>query len=319
MTDTKLLALNSPLFVVGPLRSGTTLLRLMIGNHKDIYCFGEFEFAVSRFNGISPPSIEDYVNFLSTDRQALAYKVTVDETIKDYNELVRSFLRQLYERQPNKIVGASLHSRMDVLPQIWPNGKFIHLLRDPRDVARSCIGMGWVGNVFDGAKYWIKPEKHWDALKSTIPKEQLLEVRYESLVSDPESELRRICEFLGLPFDPNMVEIENHTSYSKPNAKFAYQWKSKLSEKEIAYVESQCWDLMIDRQYELFFKSKPMLSSFDKLIARIDSRFSRIKFGIDRYGFKLWFTYGFSKWLGLKKLNKRALVKRNEIQESHLK
>ena len=57
--------LNSPIFIVGPLRSGTTLLRLLVGNHPDIYGIGEFEYSVSQAKGNSWPAIHQFHDFWS--------------------------------------------------------------------------------------------------------------------------------------------------------------------------------------------------------------------------------------------------------------
>lgn len=297
MEKVKLEALSHPFFVVGPLRSGTTLLRLLIAHHPDVNCFGEFEGAVSQAKGNQWPELQEYYQFVSNDRQTQEYKFTIDPAL-GYEDLVHSFLEQQYSRNPKPLIGASIHSRMDLLPRLWPNAKYIHLLRDPRDVARSCIGMGWVGNVYEGAKYWVEPEQHWDALVRQVPSEQCLTVRYEELVSDPERELARVCQFLGIEYSPKMQEIEGSTSYSRPNAKFAEQWREKLSSKEIRWVEERCGDLMVKRGYEPSQQGLSAPSSLQIMALKLQSRWYRIKFNINRHGIKNWAFFVLSKRVG---------------------
>jgi len=296
--------LESPIFVVGPLRSGTTLLRLMLDHHPDINCFGEFEASVSQARADNWPDIESFHTFLESDRQTLAYDFSIDKSLA-YEDLIKSLLEQEFDKQPNKHIGASVHSRMDLLPKLWPNAKFVHILRDPRDVARSCIGMGWVGNVFHGAKYWLKPERHWDILCKKIPKQNTLTVRYEDLVREPEKVLSEICSFLRLEFHRSMLNIEGRTSYSQPDAKFAEQWKRKLGSREIAWVESECRELMERRGYTCVSPVDYSVSLSERCWLVLQNRFSRVRFNVDRYGFSNWLFFVLAKRVGPKKLHAR--------------
>ena len=311
-------ALDAPIFVVGPLRSGSTLLRVILNHHPDTNVFSEFEIAVNQAQGNHWPTVEEYKTFLRSDRQFAALNLTIDEAL-DYEALVKSFLEQLHLRKPRKILGASVHSRMDLLPKLWPNAKFIHILRDPRDVAKSCIGMGWVGNVHEGAEYWIKAEKHWELLEAAVPSEQTYTVRYEELVSNPDAEVAKICEFLGLDYRPEMLDIGKDTTYSRPDAGFAYQWKRRLSAQEIGHVEYQCHEMMSERGYEVVSDPVKPPSLFEKLGIILQSRWYRIGFNVERWGLKLWLMYTLCKHLGLRSLQERYQLQINEIATRYLK
>jgi hypothetical protein len=250
------------LFVVGPLRSGTTLLRLLLDHHPEINMFGEFEGAVSQAVGDDWPDLDSYRHFVETDRmmQDLDFKPAYE---KSYPDLVRDLLMQKAIRKSSKYIGASVHSRIDLLPLLWPEAKFISLLRDPRDVARSCIGMGWVGNVYEGAKFWLDVEAHRKVLKSRVPVNQILDVRYEDLVTNPAAELTRICDFMGLEFSETMLNLSD-TTYKPPAAQYANQWRSKLSVRQLSWVESRCGELMLEQNYELSNGSRHVVSVFER-------------------------------------------------------
>ncbi|GLS26064.1 sulfotransferase family protein [Marinibactrum halimedae] len=309
---------DCPIFVVGPLRSGTTMLRLMLDHHPDMNIFGEFECAVSEAINNQWPSIEHYHAFLKTDREFADMKLSVDSTL-NYEQLVKSFLRQQYLRNPVKKVGASVHSRMDMLPKIWPQAKFIHLLRDPRDVAKSCIGMGWVGNVHEGTQYWIKPERHWEALEKSIPESQRYTVRYEDLVAEPEKELSKICDFIGVPYSDEMLNLEKDTTYSRPDARYANQWKKKLTPKQISHVEYQCHEMMRTRGYDIASDKIEKPSMLEMLKIQMQSRLYRISFNVKRWGFSLWLLFIISKRLGLKSLKDSCQLRINKITVRYLK
>ncbi len=311
-------ALESPVFVVGPLRSGTTMLRLIMSRHSRMHFFGEFEGAVSQAVGDTWPSLESYHRFVQIDRQTSNYQFHVDPSL-GYEALVKSFLAQMHERDPQPIIGASVHSRIDLLPKLWPNARFIHLLRDPRDVARSCIGMGWVGNVHEGAQYWINAEQCWDRAVTQIRPDQWIEVRYEELVTEPEKETARLCAFLGLEFEDAMLDLEQSSTYSRPSGKYANQWRTKLSSRERLWVEYQARELMTQRDYPITIADKQSLSAWDKCSLKLHSRLGRIRFNIAQWGFWNWFGYVSSKVVRIPAYQTTMQKRINRIRAAHLK
>lgn len=309
--------LDSPVFVVGPLRSGTTMLRLLLGHHSKINGFGEFEEAVSQGTEAGWPAIGRYHQFLALDRAVQIRGFTVDSSL-GYVELVKDFLHQAWLRNQAPIISASVHSNFHLLPKIWPQARFIHLLRDPRDVARSCIGMGWVGNVYEGTRYWIEPEQRWGRLCELVPSSQLLSVRYEDLVAAPERVLGEICNFLGIEYEAQMLALEADTTYSRPDASYAEQWRRKLTPREIRWVEIQCAGLMRARGYEPASDLRP-LSILERLWILVQNRTYRWRFNIQRWGLSLWLQHHLAKRLGLKKWYAAVQLQINDIARQHLK
>ena len=244
--------LEQPIFLVGAERSGTTLLRLMLDHHPDICWCNEFEYAVDRVAADGTfPKLEDYREWLETHRifqDCTSFKIDPDLS---YPQLVDSFLRQLRTAQDKPIIGATVHRHYDRLLHIWPDAKFIKILRDGRDVARSCIGMNWAGNVWTGASRWIEAEQLWLNLTQTLPAERYMELRYEDLIANPQEILGRICEFMGTTYNPAMLTYPENTTYSAPDPKRTSQWRQKLSEREIQLLESRIGNMLVDRGYAL--------------------------------------------------------------------
>ncbi|MFV8782803.1 sulfotransferase family protein [Microbulbifer sp. SA54] len=310
--------LDSPVFVIGPLRSGSTLLRLLMNHHPQIYMFGEFEGAVSQAKGDDWPPIHEYWRFVKTDRQTSAMNLLIDQTL-DYPDLVKDFLAQHYARNPKPIIGASIHSRVDLLLKLWPNARLIHLHRDPRDVARSCIGMGWVGNVYEGAKIWVEFEARRKKLQEQENANQSISLSYERLVSDPEIELTRVCEFLSLPYDEKMIEIEEGTTYQRPSVKYANQWMSRLSPREIRWVESQAAHLMEEQGYTVTHKSQSKVSRIEKIFILLQSRYYRATFNIKKWGAFLWLQHVIAKRSGIEAWIDHVKIRTNSIDRAFLK
>ncbi len=310
--------LEAPVFVVGPLRSGTTLLRLLLAHHSEIGGIGEFEESVSQAVGDDWPDVEEYRRFLSNDRMFSQANYAVDPSLS-YEQLVHSFLSQAWARDPQPILSGAVHSRFELLPKLWPKARFIHLLRDPRDVARSCIGMGWVGNAYAGAPYWNRPEWRWNQLRHAVPAEQLHEVRYEELVSDPEGVLSGICEFLGVAYEPGMLAIDQDTTYSRPDASLSEQWRHRLTAREVELVESRCEALMRERGYELVNQHPRPPSRLEVIKLFVQSRLYRWRFHINRWGFSTWLQFNIAKRTGPRFWREAMRTRVNAIRQANLK
>ena len=249
---------KAPFFLVGSERSGTTLLRLMLSHHPRIECAPEFEFLVEPLAHTAPPpaggepswpELARVHDWLSTNRIFLPHDLTIDPSL-DYRALMQSFVTQYCERSGKEVHGATCHKHFDRLGWIWPDVRLVHLLRDGRDVARSCIGMGWAGNVWYGAERWLDAERLWDDLQAVVPEERRIELRYEDLLAGPERELGRVCAFLGTEYDPAMMDYAEASTYSRPDPSLAQQWKRKLSSEELSLLETRMGDMLRRRGYE---------------------------------------------------------------------
>ena len=168
-------ASGSPTFLVGSERSGTTLLRLMLEHHPQVAWCHDLSFAVEPLgDGAEFPPMDAYLDWLSANRMFRDSGWTARPGLS-YRELMDSFLEQ--ERGDKPHVGAVVHARYDRLLRIWPEARFLHILRDGRDVARSCIGMGWNGNLWTAAGRWTAAESTWDRLAQQLPGDRRLTVR----------------------------------------------------------------------------------------------------------------------------------------------
>src|SRR5690606_16190463 len=114
---------------------------------------------------------------LANDRIFRASGLDVPAT-RDGREAFLDLLAQHRGDWPGPTV-LVLHRGVERLRELLPGPKVTHLLRDPRDVARSSIGMGWAGNTYHGATHWIRTEQEWGRIQPGIPDDEVHEVRYE--------------------------------------------------------------------------------------------------------------------------------------------
>lgn len=297
--------LDMPLVIVGPLRSGTTLLRLLCDHHPRVSIFGEFEEAVAMLPEQGWIPVGEYVRRLPWYRAFCSSGASLPTSAGDYPEAVQTIFAERVAGVDADTVGFCVHSRPDRLPDIWPDAKYIHLRRDPRDVARSCIGMGWVGTVFHGVKYWRESEQRIEQMRERVAPESVLTVRFEDLVRRPEAELARICEFLGHEYDPAMLAIDGDTTYSRPDARLAEQWRHKLTPREIELVEWRCGEAMTACGYERRFPEPRGPRAIEMALLRARNRWNRSRFRVQRYGLGL--TVG---WAAAKRIPGGSPVRR---------
>jgi hypothetical protein len=225
------------------------MLRLMLDQHSALSWPYEFDFSVDCMPDEEHwPDVDAYVDWLSVHRIFLATGLHADRSLP-FPDLLRSFLLQTAVREGVEVVGATCHRHFDKLIRIWPAARFIHIIRDPRDVALSCIQMGWAGSVWFAVDRWIEAEKSWDRLRSKVGPARILEICYEDLVAEPESTLRRICEFVGVAYEPRMLEYSASSTYSSPDPRLLYQWKRKASPDQLALLDYKTGPLLKARGY----------------------------------------------------------------------
>lgn len=103
---------------------------------------------------------------------------------------------------------------VDELHEVWPDARFVVLVRDGRDVALSVKRVPFgANNAWAAAQTWAHGIRLGREAERNYP-EQVLTVRYEDVVADPAPHVARLCEFLGLPFEDDMLAIE-HTDPAK--------------------------------------------------------------------------------------------------------
>jgi hypothetical protein len=309
---------RTPFFVTGAHRSGTTLLRLLLGHHSRIARCLEFEYAVGWTGRHDVPDIAEYHSWLATDRQFQSTGYRIDPQLS-YPELLKSFLEQTRSDASEILTGACVHGRFDRLLRVWPDALFVHIRRDPRDVAPSVVRMGWSGNVWAGVRRWIETDRLWSTMKESLDPTQYIELRFEDLVRDPERVLNEVCEFLGVSYEPEMLEIDKDTSYSPPGPNIASDWRTKLSRREIRLVETRVGDRLVDCGYEHSGLAPIRLNPVKRAWLRFQDRLGRIRFRLTRYGLRLYLEDVLSRRLPIASWKASVTLRTDEIIRRHLK
>ncbi len=213
---------DGPVFVVGAARSGTTLLRLMLDAHPSFALPPESHFVVTlaarrlrlqRRPEVALDRVLGHPRFalwgLDGDlvRAAAARRRPAD---------LAGLFRVVFEtyaaaqgkpRWGDKTPGYVEH--LPLLAHLFPDARFIHLIRDGRSVAASIATQPWGPPTPVSAAWWWRGRVRQGRRDGARLGERYLEVRYEELIADPIVALSAVCRHLGTEFHPTMLGYAN--------------------------------------------------------------------------------------------------------------
>lgn len=148
----------------------------------------------------------------------------------------------------------------------WAQAKYVHLVRDPRDVAASWVKTDSIpGGVEKAITIWEKDQRlTLTAIKNMEEPEKVLRMRYEDLLRDEQASAERLCRHMNLEWDAGMLsyhlnsrtqrngnKIEAWNNLKYPIMKNNQgKFRDVLSSEDIEYIELKCADLMAEFEYE---------------------------------------------------------------------
>jgi len=194
-----------PVFIVGMVRSGSTLIEQILASHPQVFGGGELT------------SFPDAVQKIQTNfgSSVIFPELVSGMTDEDYRDLGARYLAELERLAPaairitDKMPGNFMFAGLIHLA--LPNAIIIHTLRDPVDTCLSCFsklfaeGQNHTYDLAELGQYY----RHYQALMMhwhrVLPPGRILDVRYEDVVADLEGQVRRIIAHCGLAWDPRCL------------------------------------------------------------------------------------------------------------------
>jgi hypothetical protein len=244
---------NPYVFIVGCPRSGTTLLMRIVNAHSQIAIVPETDWIADYYQrriGLTPEGAvtRDLVARLLEHRKighlgvgareleglfeaspTVGYASFVGRLFDHYGGAEGKFL--VGDKTPNYV------RKIRVLHRLWPRAKFVHLIRDGRDVCLSVLDWKrkaarlaelyptWEEDpVTTAALCWDRDVGEGRAQGRWLGSEVYYEVRYESLVARPQEEVEGLCAFLGLPYERGMLEFHQDRTRSEPGLSPKHAW-----------------------------------------------------------------------------------------------
>jgi len=197
---------RAPVFLTGFLRSGTTLLGQILAGHSDVEVMHERDCLGDAANDfIVPPGGLDRLATLD-DAAIRTYAERYWTRAQGYGQGLRR--GTFIDKAP------TLTPLLPLVAKLFPTAKVLFIIRDPRDVVLSCFRRRFAMSVekFDmlaladiAATYSATMELA-ELYKGKLGLNMLV-VRYESLTADFDTEVRRVCDFLGLEYQPAMADF----------------------------------------------------------------------------------------------------------------
>jgi hypothetical protein len=274
------------LFIVGCARSGTTLVRRIVDAHPEIAITTEMHWIshyVNYFKNQNRLVTPELVSELSGHKRFTQFEIPREE----FEGLLGSgealpyptFLRRvfgLYGKIKNKpLVGNKTPAYVRSIPTfhaLWPDAKFVHIIRDGRDVCISILNWKKAERIVGRYASWeedpVSTTALWWERKVRKAREDgaalgpgpYHETLYEDLVEDPERECKRLCEFLGVPYDDAMIRFHEGRERVKPgrSAKSAWlrvtsglrDWRTQMCTGDVERFEAAAGDLLEELGYE---------------------------------------------------------------------
>jgi Sulfotransferase family len=275
---------QNPVFVVGMNGSGTTMLADSLGQHPDLYMLPrETRVLPHLANGYSDEQLQE-----PAVRRALADELgrakafwrcngdkplilsnsAIDEAL-GFDGIVSAVYQHFSAKHGKSRWGDKTPmylQHIELLGSRFPASRFVHIYRDGRDSAQS-FHRRWHQDPRRTIYRWKKAIAMGRLQGKTLGSARYFEVRYEDLTAEPESWMRKICEFLALDFDTSVLHSSMH--YMDNSVKAAAggrmienhgKWQTHFSGVQLADMERIAGSTLFELGYQVNVRGDEDLS-----------------------------------------------------------
>jgi hypothetical protein len=269
-------------FFVGCGRSGTTLFRAIFDSHPDLAIPGESHFIVHLL-----PNRRRYETAMGLDAEAFLadllphprfrlWRLADDDVRSALKEdrpstladAIRTVFRLYAASQGKSRFGDKTPgyvSHLSSLAALFPEARFVHIIRDGRDVGLSYLDVSFGPDTVERAAiHWERMVERGRQAGRRLGPDRYVQVRYEDLLDDPEATARALCAFADLEFHPRMLRYperaadvargsafpEAHGRLALPPTKGLRDWRTQMAQKDVTAFELLAGDLLTELGYE---------------------------------------------------------------------
>ena len=309
----------TPIILLASERSGTNLLRALVSSHSavaspppcsivDVLA----DYAFRYFPPSRPPHLRELAQDAITLTKSHLNPWDIDLTPQAIIERMgqASFwelfkvINELYAEKAGRTYWFSkepgLFRHIYEIKMHMPNARFVYMARDGRDVAASMIKGGIQEfHIYNAAHHWASDQRYClGAFADPMLRNSIHFMKYEDLIENQESEMRRLMSFVGLGFEPSQLEFYKRKSVidhaeksrfwknlAKPiDASNKGKYRESLGAKKTVIFESVAWAEMLALGYPLESKSKMEITVIQRgvywfiaLLRKIGKRFDMNK------------------------------------------
>ena len=289
-------------FIIGSARSGTTLLRLILNAHPDVAVPPESRFITELWQGEEEIHVEDLLHRLERHRLFQVWGLDVEDVKQElgtsprgrYGDVMEAVYRAWAKSKGKAMWGDKTPRYIENIPLLallWPEAKFIHQIRDGRNVVLSYADVPFGPKTLGkGADLWKRRVEQGLLYGRPLGPARYTEIRYEEFVVDTPNMTKRLCDFLGIEFHPDMLDYVEKSrtdilpraarynpNVTKPPTTSLRSWENQMRDKQIEMFEAIAGDTLDMLEYPRRFPN-PSLSakvkaSFSKagLVGKLES------------------------------------------------
>jgi len=268
-------------FIIGRARSGTTLVKALLDAHPNVVVPVECAFLLNLYSKygkkkywtdallkefIKDLSNEPAYKLMQIDQAGLEQKLAScagENTYANICMQVYGSCQSFYPKEEIKLLGdknPAYSLYVEKIREIFPEAKFIHIIRDYRDHIVSMMRVDYEAHIVSSLAYrWKYYNRQIEKTKVAHP-DIFYTLKYENFVANTSHYLQEICGFLGIPYEekmlayrdkkndfyenyPKEVFIKYHKSiFDQIDSSKSGTWESKLTEKQIRIAEAVSGD-----------------------------------------------------------------------------
>jgi hypothetical protein len=281
---------GAPFFIVASARSGTTFLRLALNAHPQVAVPPESRFVTELHTGaeVDPEAflaaLERHERFRLWDLPVAAVRERLDASgpVAYRRAVAAAFEAYALQHGANRWGDKTPRyiEHIDLLAELFPEARFVHVIRDGRNVALSYSHVNFGPRTVAGvAELWARRVRAGITAGRALERGRYLEIRNEDLAEDPAGELRDICDFLELGFDEVMLDKEAQRAgvidkvthnYSPESAgrKRMSDWRTDMPARHVAMFEAVAGDLLSELGYERRHPAPGRIAQIGAALAR---------------------------------------------------
>ena len=282
--------MKNPIFILGCPRSGTTMLASLLNNTDygrpvETHFITKYYKKLESYGDLSnKENLFRLLRDILSERPVMQWKIKIDFD-KFYDELeefsyryvVHELCMKMALKKGYKMWGDKTPCYLvdiDIIYELFPESKYIHIVRDGRDVALSLLERDWgPRNILSCAELWKSynaPSSLIDELKN---QKQLYFVRYEDMLDNADKILPEVYEFLEEEYDrkdlDKLIGKIKKGNYNK--------WNKKMNARQIKVFESVAANTLKRFGYETSYEESEV-GVFTKALYEVHELFMRAKF-----------------------------------------
>jgi len=298
--------MRRPIFITGVPRSGTTLMAQIINNHPDINCAYDSVNFMRFWHDDKHESIQDTHDRIQK-RWGMSFDIEKVLEQKTKAGIYDTMMKSIFDSE--KTWGEKTTMCWNAVPEfleMFPNGRVIHMIRDPRDVLASwkkftnAPGNDYLDIVFNCLGSMQRAKLY----SKRYPIENYMHVRFEDLVRHPEEMVRGMCYLFDIEYTDEMINPDKFTDksgdkwtgnsmykeFKEITPKAIGNYKDKLKEWEVFFAERYTNDMMSEYGYDISMipsigtmTKKNMEANKSELVKSGIERYENTGLGIERF------------------------------------